>query len=281
MAFFRRRKELKDRAERESRGESFWSRDLSHETRTRLAILCRWAQAQVSGDPIAVAWESLCFEEGTLSLTGSRRPEEDWFAYTFGDDPEKTAAGLEAFIAGLAESYGWEVRRQLISQIQAVLESDRVSWVVDQDGEIAELESFALHANVLKPSISLLRDAGQEWAPVETAFSDALGELADGKASDAVTDAGTALQQALQAAGYEGSTIGALMKSAKKAGFFTQHDEKLSQGLVNFFDWASANRSERGDNHNVVEISKADGWLMVHIVGAIIVWLHESSDSAG
>ena len=56
------------------------------------------------------------------------------------------------------------------------------------------------------PTLRLL--AGRPgWEAVETAYQKALEEISDGEADDAITDAGTALQEALVLLGCEGNAL--------------------------------------------------------------------------
>jgi hypothetical protein len=75
--------------------------------------------------------------------------------------------------------------------------------------------------------------------------------------------------------GAEGNALGPLISSAKKKGIFSGHDTALLDSVMRAMDWVSAERSEAGDSHNVTDSGERDAWLMVHVVGALIVWLAE------
>lgn len=98
---------------------------------------------------------------------------------------------------------------------------------------------------------------------------------------DAITDAGTALQEALQALGCGGNALGGLIKDAMKKGLLAPHDATLASGIKNFMAWASADRSETGDAHKSSDATLDDAWLMVHIVGALIVRLAGTPRTSG
>lgn len=91
--------------------------------------------------------------------------------------------------------------------------------------------------------------------------------------ADAITDAGTALQEALRASGAKGKNLSVLLKSACKIGLLDPSDHKLQEAIHKVFHWASATRSQKGDSHVVSTADEADAWLMVHVVAALIVWL--------
>jgi hypothetical protein len=116
--------------------------------------------------------------------------------------------------------------------------------------------------------LNLLIDRRFERA--QAAFRDALRELQNRKADDAITDAGTALQETLGELGCEGNSLGRLISDARRRGLLAGHDEKLTAGIVAFLEWASADRSETGDAHKHSDATIANAWLAVHVVGALI-----------
>ncbi len=59
------------------------------------------------------------------------------------------------------------------------------------DRQMVEIHSKELHEAVVEPTLRLLH--GREFAGADKAYRDALDELGRGTASDAITDAGTAL----------------------------------------------------------------------------------------
>lgn len=128
----------------------------------------------------------------------------------------------------------------------------------------------------VEPALKLL--IGSQFAAAHGAYLDALKEISNGKADDAITDAGTALQETLTALGCQGNALGPLIKDAKKNGLLAGHDQNLVDGIIKFMDWASADRSTTGDAHKHSDADVSDAWLMVHIVGALIVRLVEPSN---
>ena len=139
------------------------------------------------------------------------------------------------------------------------------------EGEIIPFSSDELHVEVVVPTLRLLTDSRFESA--HNAYLKALKEISNNDPGDAITDAGTALQEALVALGCEGKSLGPLWTDAKKKGVFTGHDQNLLTGVSKFVDWASADRSTTGDAHSHGDAAIADAWLMVHIVGALILRL--------
>lgn len=139
------------------------------------------------------------------------------------------------------------------------------------DGELVPFSSDELFREVVEPALRLL--VGSKFEAAHGAYMDALKEIGDGKPGDAITDAGTALQELLSALGCEGNALGPLIKSARKQGILGSHDERLTRGIEEFAQWASADRSTTGDAHKHSKATIADAWLMVHVVGALIVRL--------
>lgn len=108
---------------------------------------------------------------------------------------------------------------------------------------------------------------------MEKAYRAALEEIHNGKPDDAITDAGTALQETLELLGCEGNSLGPLIKSARNRGLLGPHDTPLLESLVSVMNWVSADRSTKGDAHNTDDVSRDDAWLTVHVVGAVILRL--------
>jgi hypothetical protein len=104
-------------------------------------------------------------------------------------------------------------------------------------------------------------------------YQKAIMELAASHADDAITDAGTALQETLTVLGCSGNSLGPLITDARKRGLLAPHDAKLDQSISNIMVWVSADRSELGEAHHVSDATVEDAWLIVHIVGALILRL--------
>jgi hypothetical protein len=111
-----------------------------------------------------------------------------------------------------------------------------------------------------------------EFANAEKAFRDALDEIANGKPDDAITDAGTALQEALSATGCKGTALGDLIKDAKQKGWFGPRDSPLADSIAKIHNWVAAERNA-GEAHRVSDVTKDDAWFVVHVVGAAILRL--------
>jgi hypothetical protein len=152
-----------------------------------------------------------------------------------------------------------------------ILREHRVSFDFI-NGVIVPLESMELHSEVVEPALRLLQGSA-DWVKVEQAYRKALEELHTGTADDAITDAATALQEALDLYGCSGNTVSKKVKSAQTKGILAPHDDKLAAALRSIGEWVEADRSTLGDAHSAGDVDRDDGWLIVHIVGALILRL--------
>jgi hypothetical protein len=158
--------------------------------------------------------------------------------------------------------------------VNQILDEDDIAFQI-VGREVLPRESMAMYADVVAPALSLLH-GDVRLTKVERAFHDALKELKPGRSpADAITDAGTALQEMLVALGAQGNALGPLLGSARQKGLLGPYDSKLADGVQKIGDWVSADRSERGDAHLVKESDADDAWLAVHVVGALILRLEK------
>ena len=133
------------------------------------------------------------------------------------------------------------------------------------NGFMVERESQELHAAVVSPVLRLL-SGRNGWEHIEVSYQKALREISEGHPDDAITDAATALQDALTLLGCDGNALGPLISDAKKRNLIAAHDAPV-------LHWVSADRSETGDGHHKSDASIEDAWLTVHVVGALILRL--------
>lgn len=174
---------------------------------------------------------------------------------------------------------GWEERDALSvaiegyrSRVNEILDDHDVAWQLVGE-EMAPRASMAMHATIIEPVLALT-SGDARYAAVEKAYRDALREMKPGGSpTDAITDAGTSLQQMLEAVGAEGNALGPLLKDARKRELLAPYDSKLAEAIDAIGDWVSADRSERGDAHHVRDASSDDAWLAVRVAGALILRL--------
>lgn len=157
-------------------------------------------------------------------------------------------------------------------RINDIFEERDVAWYLVGE-KVVPRSSAAMHATVVEPVFALT--AGEpRLAAVEKSFQDALRELKPGgDPSDAITDAGRAVQEMLTASGARGNAIGPLLVDARKRELLAPYDAKLAEAVEALGDWVSADRSARGDAHHVREASRDDAWLTVRVAGALILRL--------
>lgn len=261
----RKRRAHRDRQEAD--GVALWSEEVPREAQVKLAQIWLEIERDVPAMSLSAAVAKVLRIQGGRNLgsevNGGRLLQRI-------DDNDLVLDMVGAFClvvhdeAGLKEWY-----RVLQRFVNEVLEDHRVAYRL-VDGELVPIESDELHHAVIEPALGLL--LGREYAAARSAYLSVVKEIPV-DAADAITDAGTALQETLTALGCNGNALGPLIKSGRAQGLFAAHDQTLLDGMEKFLSWASADRSQTGDAHKVTDASRADAWLMVHIVGALIVRL--------
>jgi hypothetical protein len=284
---YARRKRLEALAQAEAAGKSFSSTEFDRPARMKLVHAFRDSCPENLQDKYAeVARGLILRDEGLPYLHDPRVSElDDLLRYLLTCDESMVPTAIEAIGVALTipeYQMGGSPRAPVrlddfTTTVNTVLREHRVSFELIE-GKIVPLASQELHAEVVAPTLRLL-SGRSGWDKVETAYQDALGELADGKPADAITDAATALQEALIARGCKGNALGPLAKSARGKGLLGSHDGPMTEMLQRLIDWVSADRAAMGDAHHATQPSIEDGWLAVHIVGALILRLTGSRRS--
>jgi hypothetical protein len=280
---FTRRKRLKELAEAEARGESFWSARFETPARWKLLHAFNDACPSHMREPYAETARALILrEEGLPFLSKSTmNPLEDLLTFLLNCDDKLVPTVIEA-IAGVFSRFPYGIHGVIgatgpvdsegfASVVNMILREHRISYEL-VDGQMIPFASKELHTEIVAPTLRLL-SGRSGWEKVESAYQDALAELSDGKPTDAITDVGTALQEALLVLGCKGNALGPLIKSARNGGLLAPHDSAMTEAVERLMNWVSADRSESGDGHRVVAVTTDDAWLMVHVVGALILRL--------
>jgi hypothetical protein len=274
---YARRERQRELIESEVRGQSFWTQDFRPELRVKL-----WhALEEASGSPgirysiVDHARWLLLKDEGVHFLTGPAEGHEDDFFHYLGACSETMMPSvIEGMVAGmyrLVNEYPFLSPAHFCRTINDLLNEHRVSYEL-VGHEIIPFKSKELHASVVTPALQLL--AGRrDFAATEKAYLDSLDQISKGHPDNAITDAGTALQEMLKAVGCEGNALGPLLDSARKKRLIAPHDLPLGHAIGKTIDWVAADRSMMGDAHKASEASTQDAWLIVHVVGALIVRL--------
>jgi len=277
------RQRLQDIAEREAAGEAFWTPSFSERVRTRVMHAARRTIDRFINESqstlLGKARQMILEQEGLYDLTGNAAPSADFFAYYHACDDAMFPSVLEAMALTLDQSESYELDLgyyrpryvpTLIREINEILAQERVGWELI-DGRMVEIHSKELHEAAIEPALRLLHTS--EFAKADKQYRDALEELAQGKATDAITDAGATLQEVLEVLGCEGNQLGDLIRSARKKRLLGAHDTPLLEAIDRAMHWVAADRSEMGDAHHATEASREDAWLIVHVVGALVVRL--------
>lgn len=267
-----RRERLRRLAEREAAGDDFWTTEFSPEVRVKINhAYDDQLDSRRNETASKLARGLILRDEGMKFLQGANYPDyADLTTYLERCDSSMVPTVIEAMRLGLLHGQGARYGgfEEFESDVRTILREHRVKFDLS-DGEIVPLDNFVMHSSVVEPALLLLGSADR-FGKVNEAFRAALGEIAEGKAADAITDAATALQEMLTELGCAGNSLGPLIKSARSNGLLAPHDSPMLDAIEKVLNWVSADRSERGDSHKVSDVSIDDAWFVVHVVGAII-----------
>jgi len=282
---FHERRKQKEMAEAEAQGQSFWTHLFTEDVRNKLVFAAVEAAGNAWAGVQGSTYRILLTSLGVRTLAYDGDPVSDLAAFLRECSDEVYPSVVEAFDRALSMSYrdrydiyGLQPYTPAIAafrdRVQQLLVQHRVSYEFN-NGQMEPFESKELHFAVVDPTLSLLASK-PGWEKVEVCYQKALKEVTTGDPDDAITDAATALQEAFWAAGCKGNALGPLIKDAKNRRLLAPHDQKLTNAISEIADWVSADRVERGDTHKAQSgVTPEDGWLTVHIVGALVVRLSQ------
>lgn len=272
-----RRVAQQERARQEAAGRVLWTPGFSATARLRLWAVVEGMIRHESWDKGRIWGYMNGMFESQLGVSLPYRPSmshfdnlREYFVKTAHEDEELPSA-FEALLYSL---YRKNEDNSTVDAIQnllnMILREERISFEL-VNMQMVPFESRELHDSVIVPALTLL-SGRPGWVGVEAAYKKALHEIG-GDPADAITDAGTALQEALTVLGCEGNALGPLLRSAKAKGLLAPHDAALSSAIEKLISWVSADRSTMGDAHNTNPADPSDAWLAVHVVGALILRL--------
>jgi hypothetical protein len=275
----RRQEEI---AEREAAGENLWTTDFSREVRVKIKLAAADTIGSYAGNDVyTYAHGLLARAHGQEKFTtrATNQTSDLIGTLTLGDDeivPDVVESLYEAIRHFTRDFVGFAQvpiagPDYFAEQVNRILREERVAFELIE-GRMVDLSSEELHVNVVSKSLRLL-SGRPGFDKVEVAYQNAILEISNGNPDDAITDAGTALQETLTALGCSGSSLGPLIKNARQKGLLAPHDAKLDRAITDVMEWVSADRSESGEAHHVSDASVEDAWLMVHVVGALILRL--------
>jgi len=279
------RRRMKDLAEREAAGASVWSEGFDDRVRTRIRHAYDadgYANRDSYHQCFVAARQMILQQEGVEWLTDrGLGAVADFAEYLRSAPDDMYPTAIEALIITLdkfvdfdLDYYGYPAEGMssaFVASVNEILAQERVAWKI-VDRMMVEMKSMELHEAVVEPALRLIHDA--RFSGVDATYRKALDELSGGDPADAVTDAGAAMQELLEALGCEGNSLGGLIKSARTKKILAAHDvpplDAIKKAMA---EWVSADRSETGESHHASDASRDDAWLIVHIVGAFIVRL--------
>ena len=276
-----RRTRLAKLAELEAAGQSFWTESFESPLRVKIVQIIR-ELSEGQSTLTAAARSRILREEGQFYLCEPAYEEVyDFEFYVLNGPDEMMPTVIEAWASVANDeniqfrARNWTAGRVFIDYVNMLLREHRISYDLVGE-EMIPLASRELHVEVVEPVLQLLASS-KNWQGVETAYQSALTEIAKGDAADAVTDAGTALQEALKLLGCTGNALGPLIKSARQLSIIAAHDEPMLDAIEKVASWVSADRSVTGDAHNSSPAQIEDAWFIVHIVGALLLRLNKQT----
>jgi hypothetical protein len=273
---YTRRKRLRERAEAEAGGASFWTGTFDAQVRRRLFYASRDAAGSDWLLICELARDLILKDEGIAFLLNAYDAAHvDFVNYFLGCPDEDMPTVIEAVYLAM-NAYDNSVSSYVIEfhefgkVVHEILEEERVTFDF-ADGQMVPFESKELYQAVMEPAMKLLHNS--KFSEAEKAYQHALEEVTGGKPGDAITDAGTALQEILKALGCEGKSLGPLIKSAREKGLLVAHDAYMTKAIEDIMVWVAADRNEMGDSHKADKAMKEDAWFIIHVVGALVVRL--------
>ncbi len=225
-----------------------------------------------------IAIERMVAVRGDLSLRSHRphpqmlpRPFEDLTRYVIeGDCPlALDAVGAWADTYARLPGLHWlrDEEARFLSGLDEILSDTNFAV---RGREVILREDLGASVLVDKPLAALIT-SDPALRGVDDKLREALAELDAGKAADAVTDAGTALQMLLEHLGYSGGQLGDQLKAARNAGWLTGADTPLADAVDSLGRWIASIRNQHGDAHHGPAPDRRDAELAVRIVGLLVL----------
>lgn len=255
---------------REAEGESLWTTNFDARAVNRLNALWEGASEALGRRSFDRPNQLAASVATTLQAQGGWNAGNHVFAGALkssGEQDDDLRLDLIETVVKVFADAGLD----LSDYVNQVFTEHRIGYRV-VEREVLDRGSDELHVSVVEPALRLL--VAKTFRKAHDAYLDALKEITAGKPGDAITDAGTALQEALTALGCSGNALGPLIEDAVRKGLLAKHDKKLA-------DWVSADRSTSGDAHYHSSATEPDAWLAVHVVGALIVRLADPDAKRG
>lgn len=270
MVLRSRRQRENEFAMREAAGEPLWTEVFDERAIERLDSLWKMLESSIAGPYVDTRAGHASRIAATLRVEGGwpvpDRVQSGALKTAFELSSELALDMLESVIQSFAEKL-----RTSRTIVNTILREQRIGYRVVEH-KVLDRGSVELHESVVAPALQLL--ISRKFSKAHDAYVEALKEITAGKSGDAITDAGTALQETFLALGCSGYALGPLIDDAVRKGLLAPHDKKLA-------DWASADRSTTGDAHRHSGATEADAWLSVHVTGALIVRLTDPRQARG
>lgn len=276
--YFSERQRQKDLAEKEAKGQSFWSTELNLNTRNKII----YALNNLSYRPEIIKnriryklmsnYGVACLHDSDLTghIDYDQTVQKGEIARVL-DLIEATYFELyEASLMHIGEAVnGAQLKYE--TAINDIFLLDRNSYTF-REGQIHQFSEQFSYEEILFPAINLL-NLKSEYVEVNIKYKEALEEISRNKPADAITDAGTALQIYLEIKGFPGKVLGDQIKALKISKTLSGLDMKLLDVLVQCVEWISGVRNQKSDAHPGQKGELEDAWLVLRILGSLILRL--------
>lgn len=270
MALYSERKRLKALAVAEASGQSFWTEEIPVAARTKFAYLvdaCSGLVNDYNFDLHDVITRRVCVELGVKMRT------VDFNSLSQMEEADRLLTFVEAAYLAIKDSRRSDIAPEFAEEVNRIFNAHRVAYkLVAESSRVIELDSLELHNAVVGPVIKLLYGE-PKLDRAQAAYMAALNQISHHEAANAITDAGTALQETFKALGVKGTQLGDQVRSVRTSGQLPGRDAPMLDAVIKAMEWVASERNQNGDAHSVTEATLDDAWLIVHVVGALIVRL--------
>lgn len=291
---FAERVRRKAQAHRLASGETQWTDQLNRDVRVKLGLA--WDDATAQLGPADLQWLETFIEHKSLRSIGWTLRPDLMRLMTTTTDNERLLSLIEVeheslrALSDRAQAFGgpylggswggpgltFDPAEKFRLDVNRILLAHIVAFNLHHNSRLVPVDSHEMHGAVVEPTLYLLHSQPR-FADAEVAYQNALKELRNHEAGDAITDAATALQEVLTALGCSGGALGDLLRSARNRGLVKGNDTPLTEAVGRTIDWVAAKRNQGEAHKGDPDINMSDAWMVVHVVGALVLRLSEAS----
>lgn len=269
LMIFSERKRFKERSEKQSKGENFWTETFPQKFRTQLLYAInessRYPQVFIDS-----AQYTLCKKYGMTYLANPGFTRVlDFAEFINQGTDDDVADAIEVFHACLnnrslqSQTNEFSNSSSFDSEVRRLLVENTIAFDLYED-QIIPRGEHEMYGVVIEPLLGYL-GADPRFTRAKTAYLNGLDQIKKNDGPNAITDFGTAIEEMLRALGASGNNSGQLVESGVRLGLIKQSDKPL-------LGWIAAQRNN-GEAHRVVDGDLDDAWLHAHVAGALLLKL--------